>query len=67
MKITAIQFLRNNDPVLNGIIDLVDLPDLPVSQGVYHDVVSCIVDQQIPGRLPEKTDESSRWGSSGRQ
>lgn len=50
MSVKAIDHLHRSDPVTAGIIDLVDLPDLPVSQGVYHDVVSCIVDHQIPSR-----------------
>lgn len=45
-----IHFLRGTDPTLARLINLVELPNLPVSQGVYHDVVSCIVDHQIPAR-----------------
>ncbi len=44
------QYLRQRDPVLKDIIDQVALPDLPNSAGVFHDLVSCIVDQTVPSR-----------------
>ncbi|WP_020567069.1 DNA-3-methyladenine glycosylase family protein [Neolewinella persica] len=42
--------LSQKDPVLAAIIPQVTLPDIAPSLGIYHDLVSCIVDQQIPQR-----------------
>ena len=47
---TPSQYLSKNDPVLKRIIGQVELPELPASRGVYHDLVSCIVDQTVPSR-----------------
>ncbi|MEM6770475.1 MAG: hypothetical protein AAF597_07840 [Bacteroidota bacterium] len=44
------EHLSKQDPVLGRIIGQVELPDLPSSRGVYHDLVSCIVDQTVPSR-----------------
>lgn len=45
-----IAHLTKADPVLAAIIPRVELPGLPPSDGVYHDLVSCVLDQQIPAR-----------------
>jgi len=42
--------LRKSDPVMARIIATTELPELPKSEGIYHDLVSCVVDQQIPAR-----------------
>jgi DNA-3-methyladenine glycosylase II len=47
-EITA--HLAQKDPVLSAIIPQLDLPEIAPSLGIYHDLVSCIVDQQIPQR-----------------
>lgn len=43
-------YLSGRDPILADIIARIELPDLEPTRGVYHDLVSCIVDQQIPAR-----------------
>lgn len=50
MKTEPEKHLSDQDPILADIINRVELPDLEPSHGVYHDLVSCIVDQQIPAR-----------------
>lgn len=47
---TSSQYLSQQDPVLKRIIEQVQLPELPHSRSVYHDLVSCIVDQTVPSR-----------------
>ncbi|MEL6842469.1 MAG: hypothetical protein AAFP02_04590, partial [Bacteroidota bacterium] len=42
--------LAQTDPVLAEIIETIDLPPLPESKGLYYDLVSCVLDQQIPAR-----------------
>lgn len=50
MDAKIIAHLKSADPVLAAIIPRVELPELALSCGVYHDLVSCILDQQIPAR-----------------
>ncbi|MEL6591876.1 MAG: hypothetical protein AAFQ68_17415 [Bacteroidota bacterium] len=42
--------LAQTDPVLAEIIETIDLLPLPESKGLYYDLVSCVLDQQIPAR-----------------
>lgn len=44
------RYLSERDPILANIISRIELPELDSGRGVYHDLVSCIVDQQIPTR-----------------
>jgi len=48
MQTDITHHLSDQDPILADIIARVEIPDLEPSKGVYHDLVSCIVDQQIP-------------------
>lgn len=50
MNVAIISHLTTHDPVLADLIPRVTLPETEPSLGVYHDLVSCIVDQQIPAR-----------------
>ncbi|WP_304238190.1 DNA-3-methyladenine glycosylase [Jiulongibacter sediminis] len=53
----ASHFLAKNDPVLGQIIDSID-PKLPVSSNsVFHDLMSCVIEQQIHYRSTKKTFE----------
>jgi len=49
MSSTTLKHLAK-DPILADIIPRIELPDLPESAGVYHDLVSCVVDQTVPSR-----------------
>ena len=50
MATSKIETLIAEDPVLARIIMQVALPPLPETRGVFYDLVSCIVDQQITHR-----------------
>jgi DNA-3-methyladenine glycosylase II len=43
-----------NDPILQKIIDIVDAPNIPSTKDVFHDVLSCIIEQQIHYRSTKK-------------
>lgn len=51
---TAIQHLRQSDAVLAKIIDRGIVPDWESTRNVFHDLVSCIVEQQIHYRSSKK-------------
>ena len=42
--------LSTTDPKMADIISYIERPTLPPSKGLYHDIVSCIVEHQIPAR-----------------
>ncbi|KPM46710.1 DNA-3-methyladenine glycosylase family protein [Jiulongibacter sediminis] len=53
----ASQFLIKNDPILGQIIQSTDL-ELPLSTNfVFHDLMSCVIEQQIHYRSTKKTFE----------
>lgn len=49
-KTDIAQYLSQQDSTLREIIDLVDIPEFQTSEDVFHDLVWCIVEQQIPYR-----------------
>ncbi|OAV45693.1 DNA-3-methyladenine glycosylase [Lewinella sp. 4G2] len=40
--------LSTNDPIIANIVNLITIPTIPPSKGIYHDMISCIVEHQIP-------------------
>lgn len=50
MNQQTLTYLAEADPVLARIIPQVSVPPLEPSGDVYHDLVSCVLDQQIPAR-----------------
>ncbi len=50
MNVEIIKHLSTADPILADIIPRVELSKIAPSEGVYHDLVSCIIDQQVPSR-----------------
>lgn len=55
MKSTAIAYLKKNDPVLSKIIQTLSVPEFQSTKNVFHDLMSCIVEQQIHYRSTKKT------------
>lgn len=47
MNTAALSFLSASDEVLSDIISTLDLPDHNSSGNVFHDLMSCIIEQQI--------------------
>ena len=48
---SAVQHVAKTDPTLRAVISAVGaLPVLPPSHGVFHDLVSCLADHQVPQR-----------------
>ena len=51
MHSSITQHLTRTDPTLAALIAAVgELPPIQPSRGVFHDLVSCLVDQQVPQR-----------------
>lgn len=44
------QLLASSDPVLRKIIEVIDLPEHPKTNPFFHDLMACIIEQQIPYR-----------------
>lgn len=49
------QFLSNSDPVLKNIIQTIPEPQIQSTNNVFHDLMSCILEQQIHYRSTKKT------------
>ena len=41
------QYLSEADPVLKGVMDVVEYPEVERTANVFHDLLSCIIEQQI--------------------
>jgi DNA-3-methyladenine glycosylase II len=54
MKIDAKQLLSEADPILNNIIATLELPIIETTNDVFHDLMSCILEQQIHYRSTKK-------------
>jgi DNA-3-methyladenine glycosylase II len=54
MKNTAIIQLQSADDVLKNIIETLELPTIETTNDVFHDLVSCILEQQIHYRSTKK-------------
>jgi DNA-3-methyladenine glycosylase II len=54
MKIVNENILAKNDPVLEKIISQVAKPTIISTKDVFHDVMSCIIEQQIHYRSTKK-------------
>lgn len=50
----AQQHLAANDPILRQLIAQVPLPDLQSTQNVFHDLMSCLIEQQIHYRSTKR-------------
>lgn len=51
------QFLMSANPILAGIIEKIDYPEEYRSNTVFHDLMACVIEQQIPYRSTKKTFE----------
>lgn len=49
------EHLKKNDPILGRIIDSVGVPILEPSMPIFHDLMSCVLEQQIHYRSTKKT------------
>ncbi len=47
--------MKYSDPILANIITNVELPDIESTQSVFHDLMSCIIEQQIHYRSTKRT------------
>jgi DNA-3-methyladenine glycosylase II len=54
MKNTAIIQLQSADDVLKNIIETLELPTIETTNDVFHDLMSCILEQQIHYRSTKK-------------
>jgi DNA-3-methyladenine glycosylase II len=54
MNNQAINQLQNADDVLKNIIEIIELPAMETTNDVFHDLMSCILEQQIHYR-------STKW------
>jgi DNA-3-methyladenine glycosylase II len=54
MTNNAKEFLSANDRVLKKIIDQIELPTFESTKDVFHDLISCILEQQIHYRSTKK-------------
>ncbi|MEO0468914.1 MAG: hypothetical protein AAF206_04775 [Bacteroidota bacterium] len=49
------QHLIKTDEIMAGIIEQIDLPEIKRTDNVFHDLMSCIIEQQIHYRSTKKT------------
>ena len=49
-----ITHLSGSDPVLKGVIEKVELDEIQSTNNVFHDLLSCIIEQQIHYRSTKK-------------
>lgn len=54
MRQSICQELATRDPILKKIMDTVALPPIESTQNVFHDLLSCIIEQQIHYRSSKK-------------
>lgn len=54
MPDSAIHFLAKNDSALAQIISEIQLPEIESTQDVFHDLMSCVLEQQIHYRSTKK-------------
>jgi DNA-3-methyladenine glycosylase II len=54
MNNQAISQLQNADDVLKNIIETIELPTIETTNDVFHDLMSCILEQQIHYRSTKK-------------
>ncbi|AJR04791.1 DNA-3-methyladenine glycosylase family protein [Siansivirga zeaxanthinifaciens] len=47
MKTEAYTYLKKKDPVIKKIIEAVPYPDILSTKNIFHDLISCVVEQQI--------------------
>lgn len=50
----AIKHLSEVDPILSNIISSIELPEILSTHNVFHDLISCIIEQQIHYRSSKK-------------
>ena len=55
MTPAAVQHLIKHDPVLADICPTVILPEVPSAGSVFHDLLSCVIEQQIHYRSTKKS------------
>jgi len=55
MQKQVIQHLSSQDEVLHSIIKEVDWPEVNSTHNVFHDLLSCVIEQQIHYRSTKKT------------
>jgi len=55
MDDSIIKHLASNDDVLKDIVQKIQLPEIISTQNVFHDLMSCIIEQQIHYRSTKKT------------
>lgn len=55
MNLSINTHLSNSDEVLKPIIQEVTLPELATTQSVFHDLMSCVIEQQIHYRSSKNT------------
>ena len=51
---TAIQHLEKVDPILEDIVKMIPTPQIASTKNVFHDLISCILEQQIHYRSTKK-------------
>jgi DNA-3-methyladenine glycosylase II len=54
MKIDAKQIFFEADPILKNIISTIELPTIETTNDVFHDLISCILEQQIHYRSTKR-------------
>ena len=55
MRQEVTQYLSSKDDVLKQVITEVDWPEITSTQNVFHDLTSCVIEQQIHYRSSKKT------------
>lgn len=55
MNTQIIKHLSDNDEVLKNIIQTIPSPEIISTQDVFHDLMSCVIEQQIHYRSTKKT------------
>lgn len=51
---TPAEYLQSVDPILNKVINSVSPPNLISTKNVFHDLMSCIIEQQIHYRSTKR-------------
>jgi len=55
MTISIKDYLADKDEILRDIVQKIELPDIKATENIFHDLMSCVIEQQIHYRSTKKT------------
>jgi len=53
-NVISLKQISNVDPILSNIINCIDFPKIVSTNNVFHDLISCVCEQQIHYRSTKK-------------